>query len=411
MGSCGRAACALWIGVGGATLDGGFAHAQQTDETVARAIEELRAELRERDALITELLQRVEQLERQTTTTASPSPPAPPAPRPKPAPEAVAAAQAPETTEAAETPSEPAPPQTQQTARVAPGQFEIDEDAIDRALERTLVQEGALLVPFGQAEIQPSFSYTRRVVDFPTPVEIGGQQFFGEQESRRNEFDFALDLRVGLPFDSQLELGVPYSVVDASVVNKVGGQEQNERDRTGAGVGDISVGLAKTLLREGTWWPDVVARFVWDTDSGETRDNDVVLGGGFTELIGQLSATKRQDPLAFFGSVAYADTLKNNGIEPGDQLSFTLGTVLAVSPSTSLQLFFNQQFVDNVKVDGQGIDGSDRVASTLSIGAASILGARTLLNGAVDIGLTGDAPDYAVRIALPIRFDVPRPGR
>jgi hypothetical protein len=74
-------------------------------------------------------------------------------------------------------------------------------------------------------------------------------------------------------------------------------------------------------------------------------------------------------------------------------------------------MFFNQQFVDDVKVDGEGINGSDQVASTLSIGAASILGARMLLNGAVDIGLTDDAPDYAVRIALPVRFDVPRPGR
>ena len=385
------------------------ARAQQTDQTVAQAVDELRTALRERDALITELLRRVEQLERQTAATASP-PAAPPAPPPKPAPGAVAAAQAPAAA-AAEAPAGPAPAEGQQTAQTAPGTIEIDEDAIDRALERTLVQEGALLLPFGQAEIQPSFSYTRRVVDFPAAVEIGGQQFIGEQELRRNEFDFALDLRVGLPFDSQLELGLPYSVVDASVVNKVGGQEQDDRDRTGAGAGDISVGLAKTLVREGTWWPDVVARFVWDTDSGDTRDNDVFLGGGFTELIGQLSATKRQDPLAFFGSVAYGNTLKKNGIEPGDQLSFTLGTVLAVSPSTSLQLFFNQQFVDNVKIDGEGINGSDQVASTLSIGAASILGARMLLNGSVDIGLTDDAPDYAVRIALPIRFDVPRPGR
>jgi len=396
MRGCGRAGFALWVAVcTGATVlgDCGSTLAQEAGRPVTGTVEELQA-------LVTELLRRVEQLERQIAATAV-SPP-PPTPAPKPAPSGGAAAEA---------PAARAPARAQQTAQASPGEFEIDEDAIDRALERTLVQEGVLLVPFGQAEIQPSFSYTRRVVDFPAPVEIGGQQFLGEEESRRNEFDFALDLRVGLPFDAQLELEFPYTVVNASIVNKVFGQEQDERENTGAGVGDISVGLAKTLLREAAWWPDVVARFVWDTDTGETRNDDVVLGGGFTELIGQLSATKRQDPLAFIGSVAYSNTLQKNDIEPGDQLSFTLGTVLAVTPSTSLQMFFNQQFVDDVKVDGEGINGSDQVASTLSIGAASILGARMLLNGAVDIGLTDDAPDYAVRIALPVRFDVPRPGR
>jgi hypothetical protein len=30
-----------------------------------------------------------------------------------------------------------------------------------------------------------------------------------------------------------------------------------------------------------------------------------------------------------------------------------------------------------------------------------------LLNGAVDIGLTDDAPDYAVRASLPVQFDLP----
>lgn len=77
-------------------------------------------------------------------------------------------------------------------------------------------------------------------------------------------------------------------------------------------------------------------------------------------------------------------------------------------PSTSLPPFLNQQFIDGVKVDGEGINGTNQVASTLSIGAALILGAR---NSAVDIGLTDNAPDDAVHRALLIRFDVPLPSR
>jgi hypothetical protein len=63
--------------------------------------------------------------------------------------------------------------------------------------------------------------------------------------------------------------------------------------------------------------------------------------------------------------------------------------------------------VNETRFDGRSVDGSDQTIATLSIGAASILGPGVLLNGAVDIGLTDDAPDYAVRASLPVQFDLP----
>ena len=41
------------------------------------------------------------------------------------------------------------------------------------------------------------------------------------------------------------------------------------------------------------------------------------------------------------------------------------------------------------------------------IGASSILGRGILLDVSGGIGLTSDAPDYFVQVALPIRFDLP----
>ena len=104
-------------------------------------------------------------------------------------------------------PASAAPPAgpTQQAARsnpTAPGQFEVSEDDADRALERTLVATGNLLVPAGFAEAEPLFSYTRR----ESPFLIVSQQ-------NRNEFAWALDLRLGLPWESQFEIGVPYNLV------------------------------------------------------------------------------------------------------------------------------------------------------------------------------------------------------
>jgi Putative MetA-pathway of phenol degradation len=362
--------------------------AQEADQPLTR--DDLEEALRDRDKLISELMRRVEELERERAATGAREGPVP-GPPPTP-------------------PQEPPPPEPESavaTAQPAPGEFQVDEQAAERALERTLVREGVLLLPFGQAEIQPSFSYTRRVVDVPFRVTEGGMSFVGEVESRRNEFDTSIGLRLGLPVDSQFELDIPYNIVNSSTVTKVGGAERDESESTGAGFGDIAVGLAKTLLQEEGWRPDLVARFTWDTDSGKTENDGVVLGGGFHELAGEISAVKRQDPLAFTSAAAYTTTFKKNDIEPGDQLSFVIGTVLAASPSTSLRLVLTQQFVDDLKVDGEGINGSDQVLGALSIGASSILGRGLFLDGQLDIGLTDDSPDYAVTLSLPIRFSTP----
>jgi hypothetical protein len=105
--------------------------------------------------------------------------------------------------------------------------------------------------------------------------------------------------------------------------------------------------------------------------------------------------------------VSYEKTFEHDNIEPGDELGFSLGTVLAASPETSLSFFFNQAFADENKIDGDRINGSDQVISTFSVGAATILGRNVLLSVTGDIGLTDDAPDYAIGASLPIRFNMP----
>jgi hypothetical protein len=315
------------------------------------------------------------------------------------------------TTSQAQGPESTGPREPRETAQqqpTAPGQVEVDEEAAERALEFTLVQQGALLLPFGRAEFTPGFSYTRRTNDFPAVLGQPGNQVVGEQEVRRNEFEFSAGLQVGLPLDSQLELDLPYNLVDQSGVNRVLGTAANESSDTGYGLGDFSVGLAKTVLREERWWPDVILRANWDTGTGERQNNDVVLDGGFQDLTGSISLAKRQDPLVFVGGGFYQWAYdETDDIDPGDQFGFIAGTFLAASPNTSLSLVLNQSFIDEFKVSGQRIDGSDQVESILSLGAAAVLGRNVLLSGNVGVGLTDDSPDYSVTISLPIRFGIP----
>ena len=437
----GRVAIDLFVGTAAQSL------ASPAPDPDHDTIEGLRRALEQRDAVIDDLLARFEQLtarfeqlertvalssgdlDRVTAGQTGPMPWVGQAPRPEARSPSVAAVEAPADRPTPEPPATPeqqsaktvqephdpesaGAPASQDTAQgqaPAPGRVEVDEEAAERALDFTLVEEGALLLPLGRAQVTPSFTYTRdETGDFPVVVDPGGANLLGEQEVRRNEFEFAANLLVGLPLDSQLELGLPYNLVDQSIVTKVSGSEVQESSRTGQGLGDFSVGLAKTVLRERNWLPDVVLRVNWDTGTGERQNSDVFLDAGFQELTGSVSLIKRQDPLVFVGGSFYEWAYdEEDNIDPGDSYGFSIGTFLAASPNTSLSVVLNQSFGDEVEVAGQRIRGSDSVQSILSFGASAILGRNWLLNGAVGVGLTDDSPDYSVSLSLPIRFSTP----
>jgi hypothetical protein len=373
--------------------------------------QDLEGMVAQRDAIIRDLMRRVGELERRTAVLAA-TPPShngtavAPLPVPPAAEEAAQPVALPPAESAAAARSG-AGRTVAQVEESAPGAVDVDDDAIERALERTLVETGVVLLPFGQFEVEPSVSYERSVFDFPVFVTEDGDQLLANRELRRNEVTGRLALRVGLPIDSQFELDVPYQWVDQDAVTTVLGAPFSDDDSTGHAFGDIGVGLAATVLRERGYWPDLVARVRWDTPTGKMEDNGVGLGGGFNELSGQLVASKRQDPLVFLGSVSYETTFEKDGVDPGDELGFQLGTVLAASPDTSLRFILDQRFGDEFEVDGETLSGSDTVQSTLFLGASSLLGRRVLLDVSAGVGLTDDAPDYSVTVALPIRFDLP----
>jgi hypothetical protein len=374
--------------------------AQQPASEPQPTMQDLMRQLQERDSLILDLRRRVEALERQTARTADPAQPGrqPAAP---PAPAALSAEQK------APTPTAPAAARASGAAAAAPGQFEVDEEAAERALERALVVTGALLLPVGQADIQASLAYIRSEQDAPGVFLAPEGQLIASQQVRRDTFSSALFMRFGLPFESQLEVGIPYRYVDQQVVTTVGFGARAETESHGSGFGDVSLGLAKGLLHERRWWPDLIGRVTWDTDSGKRSDGNVALGGGFNELQGSLTMTKRQDPLVFLGSASYATTFEEDDVKPGDALGFSVGALLAASPETSLRVILNQTFVNELQIGDRTISGSDQVIGTLSLGASSIIGRGKFLDITAGVGLTDAAPDYSIGASLSIRFDVP----
>ncbi|SFM21301.1 hypothetical protein [Nitrosomonas communis] len=387
-------------------------HAQNSAATNPD-IQLLLQKIKERDEVIEDLNRRVKLLESQQGTSKlqqqSPSTAVAPA-RQAQSPESTNHTQSPASPPAAEKPVQQTQadtkPQSQEKEKQSAGEFEVDALAAERALDRSLIQAGALLLPFRQMELQPFVNYFRRDDSFPLLVTNDLGQLIGVRTAdvKRNEFDTGFIFRAGLPFESQLELRLPARVVNQTTNIPEGVTNVNDITRTGAALGDISVGIAKTLFRESDWIPDLIGRFTWDSASGKLTSNDVPMGTGFDDFRASLVALKRQDPLAFTTSFDYQTTLRKNGIDPGDQYILSLGASLAASPYTSLTMGLQQIWRQKTKTSNTDVPGSDDVISIATFGITSMVTRKLFLTVTGGIGLTNVSPDYFVNISLPYRI-------
>lgn len=290
-------------------------------------------------------------------------------------------------------------------AAAAPGgDFEVDELAAERALERVLSQDGALLLAAGSVEVSPAFTWSRIERAYPVGRIEEDRVLLGENAVSSNIYSLNLDVRVGGPWGTQLELGMPYRWSDTEVVTSSGGVPLAASDGgSSSGFGNLRVGLAKTLVRESGWRPDIVGRVTWETglggdEPGATPDL------ASEALSGSLTFVKRADPLVLIGTTSYRTTLGDEGLVSGDQFGFSLGTAFAASPHTTLFATVSNQFVSEAEFNGEPLAGSDLTATSLNLGLGTIVGRGLLMNVVTGIGITEDAPDFSLGVSASVRI-------
>lgn len=389
------------------------------DSTEAGKIRELQKRLDQRDALIRSLMRRVDRLEhdeaarsaaktnppaRQSSDTAKASSPVKSeAQRPKTAPE-TAQQSGPRAGRQAQ---QEAPPGQQSAApESGPGQFTVSPEAAQRALERALVQSGALLLPAWTAEFVPSLTYQRNQVSTPNQLALTttGSVFVTQSVQRFTQLEAAGLLRLGLPWDSQAELRFPYDYKSNSTTNAVGGTGITEHITDAHGTGDPSLSLTKQLMIEKEWLPSLFVSGLAQPNFS-MNDKGIPLGTGFDEFKLSMVATKRQDPLVFTGGFTYQTALENKGVLPGDQYTPSIGLLFAVSPETSLQFSQQLTFVRPLQRNHLTVPGSDQVQGIFNAGVLSILGRGFVANLTAGIGETADAPALTLAVSFPIRLN------
>ncbi len=252
---------------------------------------------------------------------------------------------------------------------------DADEETA-RALERVLVQRGALVLRPWLAEIEPLVAYGYR-----------------EQDSlRRDTFSSSLTLRLGLPWAAQGEVRAPFVLYD-----------RQSGAGTSSGLGDVTVGLTKLLIMERESVPELLFTARWKTTTGSS-DGQLPTGSGAHGLQGVLTAVKRLDPLVLVGSPYYVWNLRSGDVALGDGLGVILAVILAATPETSVALDVDVASFSATVAGGQPLAGTDRLSGVLEIGVSTIVARNLLLNVIAGVGVTPAAPDLRLAVSVPFRL-------
>jgi len=279
------------------------------------------------------------------------------------------------------------------------------EEEGGRALERALTRENVLVLPKGAYELEPGLQYDYRGTDALAIVnQSGGVAQVARQDVKQDRVETRLTFRAGLPGASHVEIRVPYVFLR----NEQSTGDQSEQTDRKSGIGDLQVGFTKQLAEERPTRPGLLGSLTWRAPTGDFHFGQPSRGGGFSALQGALTFVKREDPLVFFGTVSYTSVHARRHddaeIAPGNSFDVKLGTLLAASPRTSIRGAFEVSRSGRTEVNGAAVPGSDVAVATLQLGLATLLSRRTLLDIQVAIGVTRDAPDFSLTVALPIRF-------
>jgi hypothetical protein len=257
----------------------------------------------------------------------------------------------------------------------------------NRALERALVRERALLLSSGSAEVEPNFVASHSSED-------GG--------FRRTSFGPGVTVRVGLPGQWQVEGTVPY--VFETIRS---GSQSTHAD----GVGDLSVAASHQFIAESDRLPSVIGSLSYQAATGRNTSYErgplVALGGGFPSLQASVNAIKRLDPLVFFGSLsATRFQARDKGaarVQPGNIYGLRFGTALATAPATSLRAALSLNLLNKTRIDGAPVPTTN-VNAFLELGGSAVLTPSTAIDILIAAGMTRDTPDFRLMVSVPTRF-------
>ncbi len=282
----------------------------------------------------------------------------------------------------------------------------------------TITKTGGILLRQGEFEIEPSYTYGYFSADELSisgfailPVIVVGE--IELLELQRNIFIPALTLRVGLTDFVQAEFKAPiryhYEIRTMT--------EQAEETKEDFHVADVEAAVFWHFLSEAGRRPDMILGARLNFPTGESpfglEEDEVATGSGYYGLKTSLTLVKSVDPAIIYGNVAYfinfARTQVGLDTNPGDSIEYAIGSAMALSPSLSANVTFEQRLTMRTKITlpdlgSIEVPGSFLNQTSIRIGLGYRFTDQLYLDFGISGGLSEDAPDVLVSLSFPYRF-------
>ncbi|HYG69545.1 MAG TPA: hypothetical protein VD838_17860, partial [Anaeromyxobacteraceae bacterium] len=226
-------------------------------------------------------------------------------------------------------------------------------------------------------------------------------------EARSNVLLGAVSLRVGLPYELQLEAAVPFVHAQRDVTISNAFVQAREE----SGLGDVQAALTWQLARGVPRTPDVLLSARWKSRTGRSpygSKDAIGLGSGLDELAASVTLVKPVDPLVLLASAEVAHPFARRTpaghVDAREAFAFSVGAVLAVSPEASLTFGVDQRIAPRLLLNGAPVPGTDQMESSFRVGLSTAWSATSSLQVNVAMGLTRDVPQVQLSVAMPMQL-------
>lgn len=307
----------------------------------------------------------------------------------------------------------------------------------------SIASQGGVLTPKGVFSFEPSLQYqyasSNQILIQGLTIIPGitiGSQTVRQLVDRM--VTATLGGRLGITNRFELEAEVPYvyRVDDTSLEPLSASGTVTSATDYGHDIGDIQFGAHYQINNGQDGWPYFVANLLVKSATGRSPfdvpvnfntgiPSELPTGTGFWALEPSVTAIYPSDPVVFFGNLRYiynvgdtvtlqatspsvggtgaAQTVK---IKPGDGIGGAFGMGFGINDKASFSLAFEDTYLMSTTQNGATIAGSSYDIGDFDLGFAYQLSQRTSVNLGVQIGATKAAPDAAVLLRIPIKFQV-----
>jgi len=303
-----------------------------------------------------------------------------------------------------------------------------------------LASQGGVLTPKGVFSFEPSYQYqyasNNQILIEGLTIVPGitiGSTSVRQLVDRMHTA--TLGGRLGVTDRLEVEAEVPYVYRsdDTTLQPLTASGTVTEHSASGHDLGDVQFGAHYQINNGEGGWPYFVANLLVKSTTGKSPfdvpvdfttgiPTQLPTGTGFWAIQPSVTAIYPSDPVVFFGNLRYiynvGDTVTiqptANGfatptradIKPGDGVGGAFGMGFGINDKASFSLAYEQTYLMSTTQNGATIPGSSYDIGDFDLGFAYQLSQRTSVNLGIQIGATKAAPDAAVILRVPIKFQV-----